>query len=120
MVVNIDDDNYSEIVEGCDKPIFIDFYSLSCEPCLQLLPFLDILDEYADSKVLIAKVDVSKNPKITTKYEIRSIPFCVTIAKDKMVKEYQLGLADIERYFEMIDRVLQKKERGFFSKFFGF
>ncbi len=118
-VFELTDSNYSKTVEDIDRPIFIDFYSPSCGPCLQLLPFLDALEEYSESKVLIAKVDVSQNPKIAAKYEIRSVPFCVTIGENKVVKDYELGLADIGRYFKMIDRVLGKKEKGFFSKLFG-
>ena len=117
-VFELTDSNYAKTVENIDKPIFIDFYSPSCGPCLQLLPFLDVLEEYAESKVLIAKVDVSQNPKIAAKYEIRSVPFCVTIGEDKIIKDYELGLADLSRYFKMLDKALGKKEKGFFSSSF--
>ena len=118
-VVEISDLNYSKIVEGCEKPIFIDFYSPSCGPCQELLPFLDALDEYGKDEILIAKVDVSRNPKIAQKFAIRAIPLCITIGNDKMVKDYKAGLGDSTNYFKMVDRVLNREKKGFFSKLFG-
>ena len=119
MVTEINDNNYSKIVEGCKKPIFIDFYSPSCGPCQELIPFLDPLDEYAKDRVMIAKVDVSQNPKIARKFEIRAVPLCITIGNDKMVKEYKAGLAEPSDYFKMIDNLFREKKKGFFSKFFA-
>ncbi len=119
MIVDIDDFNYSKIVEDCDTPIFIDFYSPSCPPCQELLPLLEPLDEYAKGEVLIAKVDVSRSPKIAQKFQIRGVPLCITIGVDKMVKEHKSGLGDANSYFKMIDKVLNKEKKGFFAKLFS-
>jgi thioredoxin 1 len=116
MVRELTDDNYSETVETTDTPIFIDFYSPTCGPCQALLPLLPRLDAHFDGSVLIAKVDVSRNPKLAAKYEIRSVPFCVAIGTDKMVKDYELGAATAERYISMIKKAQGK---GFFARLFG-
>ena len=59
MVVDIDDFSYSRIVEECETPIFIDFYSPMCGPCQEVFPLLMNLDNYFKDEAIIAKVDVS-------------------------------------------------------------
>ena len=92
MIIELSDENYSSFVQACDKAIFIDFYSPSCGPCQELMTQLPHIDKYFKDEAVISKVDVTKNPKLSQKYEISSVPFCVSIsAKDKMVKDFELG-----------------------------
>jgi thioredoxin 1 len=116
MVLELTDDNYTQTVETTDTPIFIDFYSPTCGPCQALLPLLPKLAEHFGGDVLIAKVNVAQNPKLAAKYEIRSVPFCVAIGSDKIVKDYELGAAPAERYIRMIKKAQGK---GFFARLFG-
>jgi len=117
MVLELTDKNYTEVVGTTDKAIFIDFYSPMCGPCQEVLPLLNNLDSYFKEEAIIAKVDVTKNPKLSAKYEISSVPFCVSIgAKDKMVKEVEMGVANINRYIKMTEKAQGK---SFFSKLFG-
>jgi thioredoxin-like negative regulator of GroEL len=75
------------------------------------------LENYFKEEAVIAKVDVTRNPKLAAKYEIRSVPFCVSIgAKDKMVKDYELGAASTDRYISMIKKAQGK---GLFARLFG-
>jgi thioredoxin len=117
MVIELSDETYSELVQSCDKAIFIDFYSPMCGPCQEVIPLLNNLDKYFKDEAVIAKVDVTQNPKLAAKYEISSVPFCVSIGKkDKIVKDYELGPAGISRYITMIQKAQGK---GFFSRLFG-
>lgn len=116
MRVDLNDENYSEYVETFDGAIFIDFYSPTCGPCDKVLPLLKYLDDYFEGKALIAKVDVTQNPKLASKYEIRSVPFCVAVGTDKMIKDYELGAASMERYIRMIKKA---EGKGFFARLLG-
>jgi len=116
MVFELNDTNYSQTVQENDKAIFIDFYSPSCGPCQELLPKLPGLAEVFNEEALICKVDVTQNPKLAQKYEIRSVPFCVSIGKDKIVKDYELGAPSMDRLIAMVKKAQGK---GFFSRLFG-
>ena len=117
MVIELTDQNYSELVEHSDKPIFIDFYSPMCGPCQEVLAGLPHLDNYFKDEAIIAKVDVTRNPKLASKYQIQSVPFCVSVGvKDKMIKDYEVGAASVDRYIRMIKKAQGK---GFFSRLFG-
>lgn len=117
MVIELSDESYVALVESSDKAIFIDFYSPMCGPCQEVLTNLPHLDNYFDDDAVIAKVDVTQNPKLAQKYQIQSVPFCVSIgAKDKMVKDYEVGAASVDRYIRMVQKAQGK---GFFSRLFG-
>lgn len=117
MVIELHDQSYSKLVEESDKAIFIDFYSPMCGPCQEVLANLPHLDNYFREEAVIAKVDVTQNPKLAKKYQIQSVPFCVSIgARDKMVKDYEVGSASVDRYIRMIKKAQGK---GFISRLFG-
>jgi thioredoxin-like negative regulator of GroEL len=116
-MIELTDETYSGFIAETDKAVFIDFYSPTCGPCQQVLAELPHLENYFKEEAVIAKVDVSRNPKLAAKYEIRSVPFCVSIgAKDKMVKDYELGAAPTERYIRMIKKAQGK---GLIARLFG-
>ena len=116
-MTELTDQTYTEFITAADKAVFIDFYSPTCGPCQEVLALLPYLENYFKEEAVIAKVDVTRNPKLAAKYEIRSVPFCVSIAaKDKMVKDYELGAASAERYVSMIKKAQGK---GFFARIFG-
>ncbi|HHH72957.1 MAG TPA: thiol reductase thioredoxin [Sulfuricurvum sp.] len=116
-MIELTDTTYTDFISTTDKPVFIDFYSPTCGPCQQVLALLPHLENYFGEEAAIAKVDVSRNPKLAAKYEIRSVPFCVSVgAKDKMVKDYELGAASTERYISMIKKAQGK---GIFARLFG-
>lgn len=116
-MLELTDLNYTQIVAATDKALFIDFYSPTCGPCQQVLEMLPGLEAHFGDTAVIAKVDVSRNPKLAAKYEIRSVPFCVSVdAKDKMLKDYELGAASIQRYISMIEKA---KGKGFFARLLG-
>lgn len=117
MILELTDSNYVQTVEAETRAIFIDFYSPMCGPCQELLMQLPHLDNYFKDSALITKVDVTQNPKLAQKYEISSVPFCVSISpKDKLVKDYELGAGSIDRYITMIKKA---QGIGFFSRLFG-
>jgi len=117
-VKELNDSNYVEFMESTDGVVFIDFYSETCPPCQTLLTYLpNLAKHYEDDNVVIAKVNTAYSPKLSQKFMVRSVPLCVVVGDDKMVKKAEVGLLSIEKYISMIDKALGKG--GFFSKLFG-
>jgi thioredoxin-like negative regulator of GroEL len=118
-LLELTDSTYASFMEDNNSVVFIDFYSDTCGPCQTLLTYLPKLAEhYKEDDVVIAKVNVAHNNKLATKFMVRSVPLTVVVGKDKMVKTAELGLANIDRYFKMIDKEIGKRQ-GFLSKIFG-
>ncbi len=106
MIVEVTDDNYMDFVEQTNNPIFIEFYTPLCGACQGLIPIMEQMDIHYKGDVVIAKCDVSRNPKLAHKYRVQSVPLCVSINKEKKIKDVEMGLLDPMRYFEMADYAL--------------
>ncbi len=117
MAFELTDENYVATVEETKVAMFIDFYSPTCGPCQEVAPLMDLLEAYFGERALVCKVNVQQNPKLAKKYEIKSVPFCVSIDEDKMIKDYELGAGSMDRYVRMVEKAIG--EKGFFRRMFG-
>jgi len=64
---------FNEIISS-DTPVLIDFYADWCAPCKMMPPILKQVKDRFGDKIRIIKIDTDKNPEISYKYQIRSIP----------------------------------------------
>lgn len=112
-MIEVNDKNYNEVVLKDERPIFIDFYSPSCDPCQDLGKFLEErIKNYAEEKnVLIIKCNVMKSPKLSEKLNIRSVPFTIYVTKEKEFKYPEIGVREPEYYFKIIDKISEKKKK---------
>jgi thioredoxin 1 len=65
--------NFQEIIQS-DIHVLVDFYADWCAPCKMLSPILQQVKSELGDTVRIIKVNVDKNPAISSRYNIRSIP----------------------------------------------
>ncbi len=117
--MELTDKNYEKIIKNNEQPVFIDFYSPTCGPCQMLMELLENgLEKYGDeNNVLVAKCDVSRNPKLAEAFKVQSVPFTIAVMPNGKLKYPELGLKDNSYYFGIIDKLAGKG--SFFSKLFG-
>ncbi len=74
--IEVNDDNFEEkVIEQSEEvPVIVDFWAEWCMPCLMLGPVLEKIAEEYEGKLILAKLDADKNPRICQKYGIMSIP----------------------------------------------
>ena len=84
-IVEITDNNFNDEVIRSDEPVLVDFWAEWCMPCLMLGPTLEKIIEEHKGKVILAKVDVDKNPKLSQVYHINSIPAVKIFKNEKLV-----------------------------------
>ncbi len=92
MALEVNDENFEEIVLHSDKLVIVDFWAEWCGPCRMVAPVVEELsNDYAD-RLIVAKVDVDSNPGTASKYGIRNIPTLLFI-KGGVVVDKHVGAA---------------------------
>lgn len=77
-MIQINQQNYNEIVLKSKLPVLIDFYADWCRPCKMLSPILAKIS-IDHPEITVVKCDVDANQDLAMKFGVRSIPTVVAI-----------------------------------------
>lgn len=105
MLDKVTDDNFFEKVIKSNKPVVVDFFSSTCEPCKELMPTMEKLAEEYKEKVKFAALRVESNQKIPLNFGIMSVP-TVLFFKEGKILEQLIGVATESKIKEVIDNKL--------------
>lgn len=103
-VWNFEENPQEWVYEG-DVPCVIDFYADWCRPCRMVAPIMDDLAKEYDGKVKVYKIDVDKEKRLASVFQVRSIPavlFSPLSGKPMM----QAGALPKEQYVKIIEENL--------------
>ncbi|MEY4331544.1 MAG: hypothetical protein RLZZ196_282 [Bacteroidota bacterium] len=106
MIVEINSENYKEIISQTDKPVLVDFYADWCGPCKMLHPVMEKLaEEFADT-VIIAKANVEDNRDMGVEYGIMSIPAVIIFNKGEMIGSKMIGVKPKDDYANVLKELV--------------
>lgn len=86
MTVQLNNSNFQETISTNDV-VLVDFYADWCGPCVAFNPTLEDLSTAFSDKVVVAKINVDKNPELSTSFNIRSIPSLFYFKKGQLVEK---------------------------------
>ncbi len=96
--------SFKEIISS-EKATLIDFYADWCAPCKMMPPILKEVSQKLGDQIRIIKIDVDKNPQLSTKLNIQGVP-TLAIYKGGEMKSRQSGVVPAHQLIPIIQQYL--------------
>jgi thioredoxin 1 len=105
MALEVNDNDFDEIVIKSEKPVIVDFWAEWCGPCRMIEPIMEEISREFDGKAVVVKCDVDNNPQVTAKYSIRNIP-TVLFFKNGKIADKQVGAVPKNSFVNKLNALL--------------
>jgi putative thioredoxin len=92
-------------------PVVIDLWAEWCGPCKTLGPLLERVIGETDGKVVLAKVDVDRNPAIGQAFRVQSIPAVFAMSNGQIVDGF-VGAVGEHEVRDFVARLLPTEEQN--------
>jgi thioredoxin 1 len=74
MAIEINKDNYHQIVGEDPRPTVVDFWGPKCTRCIELMPKMEEIADQNKDKMRLLKVDTTGNRRLCMGLRLLSIP----------------------------------------------
>ena len=94
--VELDDSTFSGFIRQASKPLMVDFFSPTCGPCRMLSPIIETMARKFSGRVIIAKLDTSRNQTAAAQYRIQGVPTLLFFKNSELVDQVTGALPEPE------------------------
>jgi len=85
--VELDDSTLAPFISQAPLPVLVDFFSPTCGPCRMMSPIIDNLARKFLGRVIIAKLDTSRNRMAPANYRIHGVPTLIVFKNGRSVDQ---------------------------------
>ncbi len=109
MSIEVTDIDFEEEVLNKSKsnPIIIDLWAPWCGPCKVLGPILEKTVDFFQGQVTLAKINVDENPKISSAFQVQSIPAVYALFNRQVIDGF-MGAKPEQEVFDFVSNILAK------------
>ncbi|CAN4113833.1 unnamed protein product [Withania somnifera] len=86
-LMEIKEDEFSEVVLKSDRPVLVEFVATWCGPCRLIAPAMESLAEEYKDKIIVVKIDHDANPKLIEEYKVYGLPTLILFKDGKEVPD---------------------------------
>lgn len=104
-IVELTDQTFQQVVTGSSLPVMVDFYSPTCGPCQALAPVIVSLASAYAGRVLICKMDTSKQQMTAANFQIRGVPTLIFFKNGQPVDQV-VGAVPEQDLIQRLNNVL--------------
>jgi len=102
--VELDDASFPGFIGQVSKPVLVDFFSPTCGPCSMLAPLIEAMAKRYYGRVIIAKLDTSRNQMTAGRYGIRGVPTLIFFKNGQVVNQVTGALPE-QDLIRLLDRM---------------
>lgn len=95
--------NFNSIIQSA-TPVLVDFYADWCQPCKIQSPILHELARELQGRLRVIQVNVDRNPEISNRYRVQSIPTLMLFKQGNMVWKHS-GVLPKHQLLEVVKSV---------------
>lgn len=111
MAIDVSDATFeAEVIQrSMTTPVVVDLWAEWCGPCRTLGPILERVVDATGGQVVMAKVDVDRNPGIAQAFRVQSIPAVYAVVDGQVVDGF-LGAQPEHLVQQFVDSLLPSDE----------
>lgn len=106
-IVTANKDNFRTVVVASKQPVLVEFWSVSCEPCKQLEPYLEALAR-KHHELLVVKVNADENQPLAEDLGVQLLP-TLFIYQGGEANRRQVGAPKPEELAELVSAYVTAK-----------
>ena len=99
--LNLEDSSFFQTISKFPL-LLVDFWAPWCGPCRMMSPLIDQVGKEYMGKLVVGKVNVDENPKISRQFGISSIPTLILFKKGQAVNKI-IGSVSKNKIDEMVN-----------------
>ncbi len=90
MYVDVTDATFQSAVvdKSMEVPVVVDLWAPWCGPCRTLGPLIERVIDATAGAVLLAKVNVDDNPRVSGTFQVQSIPAVFAVSQGKVIDSF--------------------------------